>query len=359
MSLLRYQTEQLKAWFTPRADEQKQGQSLLLLDDALPITEALQQAKSQGARFALLGIPEDIGPRANLGQGGADLGWQAFLRCWLSLQANQFTDAAGPILLAGAVDCADLQQQSQTLDSSKPEQLQQLRQLCAKLDVRVEQAIQPLFDAGFDVMVIGGGHNNAYPIIKALAQQTGLPVSCANLDPHADFRALEGRHSGNGFSYAKAEQLLDHYFVLGLHELKNNRASLTALQQAGIEFISLQKLSPRREISWPEAVDQCVDFVASSEGAIGIELDTDSIELMPVSAFTSCGLSVKAAEQYVYQMAQLPRCRYLHLAEAAPGRHPAGQAGGMQHAGQVLAALCYAFIQARASLPAQTNASTA
>ncbi|SEA04759.1 formimidoylglutamase [Alkalimonas amylolytica] len=358
MALLRYQAERLQAWFNTRPKEQRQGQHLLLLDTSLPLTEALQQARQQGARFALLGIPEDIGPRANLGQGGANLGWQAFLQCWLSLQANQFTDTAGPILLAGEVDCGDLQQQSQTLDSSIPEQLQQLRQLCAELDVRVEQAIQPLFAAGFDVMVIGGGHNNAYPIIKALAKHTAMPVNCANLDPHADFRALEGRHSGNGFSYAKAEQLLGQYFVLGLHELKNNRDSLTALQQAGAEFISLQKLSPRLELSFAEALDQCVDFVANAEGAIGIELDTDSIALMPVSAFTSSGLSVQAAEQYVYQLAQLPRCRYLHLAEAAPVRHPAGQAAGMQHAGQVLASLSYAFIQARAALPDQTIAAT-
>ncbi|MEN3160104.1 formimidoylglutamase [Alkalimonas sp. NCh-2] len=358
MALLRYTTEQLNAWFKTRPAEQRQGQSVLLPDPALPIAEALQQARAKGARFALLGIPEDIGPRANLGQGGAELGWQAFLHCWLNLQANAFTQAAGPILLAGEVDCSKLLRQSRELDATNPAQLQQLRQLCAELDQQVEQAILPLFAAGFDVLIIGGGHNNAYPIIKALAKQTALPVSCANLDPHADFRPQEGRHSGNGFSYAKTEQLLDKYFVLGLHELKNNQASLDALQQAEAEFISLQKLSPRHEISWPEAVDQCIDFVANSEGAIGIELDTDSIEGMPVSAFTSSGLSVQAAEHYVYQLAQLPRCRYVHLAEAAPARHPAGIEAGMLHTGQVLATLCYAFIQARANLPDQTTSAT-
>ena len=32
-----------------------------------------------GIKYVLVGIPEDIGPRANVGNGGAELGWQAFL----------------------------------------------------------------------------------------------------------------------------------------------------------------------------------------------------------------------------------------------------------------------------------------
>ncbi|MDP4527606.1 formimidoylglutamase [Alkalimonas delamerensis] len=358
MALRIYTAAELAAWSSTRPNEQRLAQQLLLPDPSLPLHQTLQQARAQGARFAILGIPEDIGPRGNLGKGGAELGWQAFLKVWLNLQANQFSEAFGPVLLAGEVDCQDLLQQSQALDPQQPEQLSQLRQLCAALDQRVEDAVAPLFAAGFDLLVIGGGHNNAYPLIKALAQQSGQPVSCANLDPHADFRPQEGRHSGNGFSYAKAEQLLDKYFVLGLHELKNNQASLDAMRQAEVEWISLQALSPREELSWPEALDRCVDFVANSEGAIGIELDTDSIELMPVSAFTSSGVTVQAAERYIYQLAQLPRCRYLHLAEAAPSRHPAGVEAGLAHSGQVLSSLCYAFLQARAKLEAQTIAAT-
>jgi formiminoglutamase len=35
-----------------------------------------------------------------------------------------------------------------------------------------------------------------------------------NFDAHSDFRILEGRHSGNGFSYAYEEGFLKKYFIL-------------------------------------------------------------------------------------------------------------------------------------------------
>ena len=47
------------------------------------------------------------------------------------------------------------------------------------------------------------------------------------------------------------------------------------------------------------------------------------------------------------QLAKLPRSRYLHLAEAAPGQHPAGLSAGLNEAGQILAALVIAFIQGK------------
>ncbi|MCH8536519.1 MAG: formimidoylglutamase [Alkalimonas sp.] len=348
MALHRYQSADIAHWRKSRPQEERLADKLLFLSAELPLADALSAIRQQHCKVALLGIPEDIGPRANLGLGGADQGWSAFLSVWLNLQANAFSQPIGPVLLAGHVECADLQQQASKLDVSQPEQLQQLRALCNELDQQVEAVMAQLFQAGFYVIVIGGGHNNAYPLIKALATATEQAVHCANLDPHSDFRPLEGRHSGNGFSYAWQQQLLANYFVLGLHELKNSQASLTQLQQAGAEFVSLQALFTRQQISWQEALDRCIDFVADSTGAIGIELDTDSIELMPASAFTSTGLSVHQATQYVYQLALLPRSRYLHLAEAAPARHPAGQDAGMQHCGQVLAALCDAFMQAKA-----------
>ena len=54
-------------------------------------------------------------------------------------------------------------------------------------------------------IIIGGGHNNAYGNIKGLALAKGKPVNAINFDAHSDFRIMEGRHSGNGFSYAFEE----------------------------------------------------------------------------------------------------------------------------------------------------------
>jgi formiminoglutamase len=43
-------------------------------------------------------------------------------------------------------------------------------------------------------------------------------VNAINFDAHSD-RILEGRHSGNGFSYAYEEGFLKKYFIFGLHEI--------------------------------------------------------------------------------------------------------------------------------------------
>ena len=332
--------QQLERYCATRSGETRIGAAIQLPKLQLNLTEQLAQAKAAGCRFVLLGVPEDIGPRANLGQPGADGGWQAFLFKFLNLQNNDFI-AAADILLLGAIACDDLQQRAQNAD------IDLLRQLVAELDERLAAVAQAIFSAGLLPLVVGGGHNNSYPLLKALATVSGQRANSANLDPHSDFRPLEGRHSGNGFSYAHHAGYLQHYFVLGLHELKNSAATLAQLQQAGADYCSYQRIFVRRELSYQQALEQCIDFVVQDQGDIGIELDTDSISLMPVSAFTNCGISVQNAEQFVYQLAKLPRSRYLHLAEAAPAQHPAGMAAGNNEAGQVLAALVYAFIQGK------------
>ncbi|OBP16426.1 arginase [Rheinheimera sp. SA_1] len=353
-----YQAASLAAFQQLRSGETRLGETLFWPAADGDFNTALKQAKTAGVRFVILGIPEDIGPRGNLGNGGADLGFTAFLKRFLNLQANPFVDGSG-IWIAGEIHCDDLQQQSQSLDVKDPVQLAALRALCAQVDERVTPVVQAIFAAGLLPIVIGGGHNNALPILQALAQQTGAAVNAVNLDPHCDFRLLEGRHSGNGFSYAKAQQWLDRYFVVGLHELKNSAAALRQMQQAGVGFCSYQDIYLRQNCSFEQSLQLALDYFNADQPndlqhsiatPLGIELDTDSISMMPVSAFTNCGVTVSSAERYVYYFASLPQSRYLHLAEAAPSQHPAGLAAGMSEAGQVLTALVLAFIQAKTAI---------
>ena len=345
--LRRLQSADLANWQQHRSGEARLGAALHYLNPLLTLEDAFESAVQHGCRFALLGIPEDIGPRANLGNGGAELGFHAFLSRFINLQDNGFA-AAGQLLLAGEVECRDLQQRAAQLDAADPNQLTQLRQLCSELDQRVYSVVQAIFAAGLTPVVIGGGHNNALPILQALASYAGQAADAINLDPHCDFRLLEGRHSGNGFSYAARAGWLRKYFVVGLHELKNSTAALQQLTDAGAGYCSYQRIWQRRQLTLAQAIEQAVQFVGANENIpLGIELDTDSISGMPVSAYTNCGVTVADAEFYVWQLAQLPRVRYLHLAEAAPAQHPAGLQAGMNEAGQILSALVLAFIQAR------------
>jgi len=341
--LVSYRAASLAAFQQLRSGETRLGQSLYWPTQHGPLPEQLQQAKLNGVRFVLLGVPEDIGPRANLGQGGADLGWSAFVRKFINLQHNTALDP-GQIWLLGELDCADLQQQSQALTSSDPEQLAQLRTLCGQVDQRLIPLLRAIFSAGLTPILIGGGHNNAYGLLAALSQQLQRPVNAINLDPHADYRLREGRHSGNGFSYAKADGYLQHYLVMAMHELKNSQSSLEQMRSEGVDVLSYQQLFVRQQADWPTLLQQ---WQHQHDAPFGIELDTDAITGMPVSAYNSCGVSVQQAEHYVYLLASCQQSRYLHLAEAAPAQHPAGLAAGMNDAGQILSALVCAFVMAK------------
>ena len=255
----------------------------------------------------------------------------------------------------GHVECADLQARSESKTECEGEEVvstADLRDLCSELDDRVASVLQPLFTAGLCPIIIGGGHNNCYPILKSLClslrggtapEDTG--VNAINLDPHADFRAIEGRHSGNGFSYAHQEGYLHHYHVMGLHELKNNQAILDSLVAAHCTYDTYQSLFHRRQVSFEQALTTALQTVSRQD--FGVELDLDSITGMPVSAYNECGVGVDTAAQYVCQAAQHPQSRYLHLCEVAPRHHPAGRQAGDEAAGQILATLASAFIQTK------------
>src|SRR4051812_9903571 len=59
------------------------------------------------AKYVLLGIPEDIGVKGNMGIGGADTNWLPFLNAFLNTQSNDFLPGNN-ILLLGHFDFGDL-----------------------------------------------------------------------------------------------------------------------------------------------------------------------------------------------------------------------------------------------------------
>ncbi|ETW01371.1 hypothetical protein H310_06921 [Aphanomyces invadans] len=343
-----FQASDLQRLQSQRAGETRLGQALRFIHPELPLPQGLHEAKAQGVKYVIVGVPEDVGPRANFGNGGAALGFQSFLGRFLNVQANRFVKGS-EILLLGEVNLADIQNKAASLSASDEAQLAELRAYVQMIDERVSAVLKQVFDANLIPIVIGGGHNNAYPILQALSQSRGSGVDCINLDPHCDFRLREGRHSGNGFSYAHEAKYLSTYFVLGLHEVKNAQSALDQMAQAGAGFTSYQDIFIRRQTTFTQAVDKAITFIGGAEASkpVGLEVDTDSISGMPVSAMTNCGISVSDAEHYVYKVASelKNRVAYLHLAEAAPGQHPAGVGAGKSEAGQILTALVLAFVQ--------------
>lgn len=344
MSELSYlQLVESNHWVKVREHETKIGQAIHCLSAEGSYEQSLKDAWDNGQRVAIVGIPESIGVKANLGRPGAEGGWQAFLHSFLNLQKTGLL-STHELLLVGAVDCHDLMGQSDALDASDKHDLAELRRLCAMVDARVASVVEPLFAQGFEVIVIGGGHNNAYPLLRSLHQVSGHTVAAVNLDPHADFRATEGRHSGNGFSYAYMDGALEFYHVVGLHPGKNSASSLRQLSDAGMRYHSMHRLFER---PFHEVMDEVVAKADSWQRPLGIEVDVDVLTAVPASAINYSGLSLAQGFQFVKRLAELPDARYVHLAEAAPALCSAGFEEGLKQAGQVLCELTTAYLHGR------------
>ncbi|MCE9679934.1 formimidoylglutamase [Shewanella sp. AS1] len=324
-----------------REGETKLGQKLHCYDGKTPLADALTAAKNSGVRFVILGVGEDIGPRANLGRGGATDAFEATLSVWCNLQSNQFFSGESCLVL-GQIATDDLQLESDATADV-------LRAQVDVLDKRVIEVATQIIQAGLEPIVIGGGHNNAYGLLMATKNATNKAVAAVNLDPHSDFRPREGRHSGNGFSYAAASGALGYYHVLGLHELKNSQQTLEQLSAFGGQWHSLQAIWVRQELSLESALNEIITNLNDSGLPVAIELDLDAISNMPSSASTAAGVPLLDALKYVNRIASKTNVSYLHLAEGAPSCHVAGSVAGQREVGQSISELIYAYIQGRSA----------
>ncbi|MEZ4890225.1 MAG: formimidoylglutamase [Crocinitomicaceae bacterium] len=265
--------------------------------------EKLQVGLNSTAKFVLIGVQEDIGPQANLGKPGATNAFPAFLSRFVNMQSNRFL--SGDIIAIGGFV-------KQTTFFSTVEEG---KLLVDELDNMLIQLLTPLYQNNQIPILIGGGHNNAYALIAAYNKAKAKSLEVINLDPHADCRRLEGRHSGNSFSYAQENGFLTTYSVLGLHKAYNGENMLSYLdeQQFFYSFFEEYLLAPEKL-----TVD-LLDVLEKNDEVLGVELDLDCMKNMPTSAFTSSGLEVEQARKYLTKIARSGRqVAYVHLPEGAP-----------------------------------------
>lgn len=302
-----------------RKFETKLGERIQYISADGEWPEVLQQSP---AKYVLLGIPEDIGVKANEGNAGADTCWHPFLNSFLNIQSNDFLSGE-ELLLLGNFDFGDLKFLIESNAYNENEKLNAYRHAVNIIDEEVEQMTKTITAAGKIPLVIGGGHNNAYPIIKGAAKgihknkSTALAqINCINLDAHADYRTMEGRHSGNSFRYAEEDGYLGKYAVIGLHEnyLQQN-VYLDMYNNPFIQFCTYEDIFLHERKNFIQAISQATGF--TEDTYTGIELDLDSIENVLSSACTPCGISTLQARQYLNFVATDSKVAYLHICEGA------------------------------------------
>ncbi len=287
-NLKKYQQNDLNSIIKTRNGETKLGEKINL------------NWQADDVKFVILGIAEDIGVQVNRGVGGTHTAWESFINAFLNIQSTKML-LGTEIGIYGCLSFDDLKINSESVET---------------IDNEVVKVIFEITNLGKIPIIIGGGHNNAYPIIKGISQAKKQTINAINLDAHSDFRTQEGRHSGNGFRYAFDEGFLQKYAIVGLHENYNSQAIIDEISQnKNINFSFWEAIFLREKMTFKEAIQQAIDFTKNTP--TGIELDLDCVENVLSSAITPCGISPTQARQYIYQTATLADVAYLHICEGA------------------------------------------
>ncbi|WKW45648.1 formimidoylglutamase [Myroides sp. JBRI-B21084] len=280
-------------------------------------TQLVDFLNNTNAKFIVYGIKEFAGIKANFGRIGTKHAWDVFLPVFLNIQHNKFLKGQN-IAVLGCLDFEVYATEIEQLNPTEPKQLNRLHEIVNEIDKEVTYINQLIHRSGKKAIVIGGGHNNAYGNIKGLALANGNAVNVINFDAHTDFRALEGRHSGNGFSYAFHEGFLNAYCAFGVHENYLNKYMLQQFKEHSerLKMVTFEDLKVRFEKDFITSLNTIHRTLKSIP--YGIEIDVDAIENVASSAMSPCGFSVSEARQFVNQTAASVNAAYMHLCEGSP-----------------------------------------
>ncbi len=296
-----YTKNTIQKYLSKREGETKLGENIQFV-------ERIEDIKTVAAKYVLVGIPEDFGVRANCGIGGTQTAWEVFLTKFLNIQENQYQTGENVVLL-GAFNFSEEYQ-------NDGKDLKKLRARVSEIDQNVSELLIQIFKAGKISIIIGGGHNNSYPNLKAAALGFNKKINCVNLDAHADYRLKEGRHSGNGFRYAKEEGFLEKYYIIGLHENYNSKSLFDALNvDLNIDFTLFEEIKIRKKYTLQETFQKAQKFTKGNP--VGLEVDLDCIEGVLSSAMTPTGFSPNEARQFIYYFKENAAVAYLHICEGA------------------------------------------
>lgn len=246
-------------------------------------------------RYIILGISECIGPVANFGRKGSEQGFSAFLTYFSALPKSNFSiDFLGDISFVG----------------SFPKDISTAQDLVEELDDLVERVLEERVVAGQIPIIIGGGHNNALPIMRWASNHRPLK-KVINIDAHFDVRPTTVRHSGNAFSCAIEEGILEEYVALGIDPYATSDVLWDFVHEFDVKFVPFVEYLQGKELK-----EDLVFYTQDATG-YGLEIDLDCMENMPTSAQSPSGFHLNDVRKAINALNN-KNAVYLHLCEGAP-----------------------------------------
>jgi formiminoglutamase len=297
-----------------RSGEIKFGEKMITIPSGV---DPISFLKNSEAKYVLVGIPEDVGIQANFGRPGAASAWKTAINSIANIQHNRFCKG-NQLIVLGEIDVQEEMKEAKELDFKNIDDRLKLSKLVEKIDKEVSHIIFSIIKAGKTPIIIGGGQNNAYGNIKGAALAKGKSINAINFDAHSDFRILEGRHSGNGFSYAYNEGFLKKYFIFGLHENYVSKSVLDLIKKTEdrLRYNTYDSIKVRSEKNFFQEIIAAHEFIKTD--SYGIEIDLDAIPNIASSAMTLSGFSIEELRQFIAYFGKHKNATYLHISEGAP-----------------------------------------
>lgn len=345
MSHFHYYTKQeLLEHVKLRKYETKLGERLRVLEPGIDALNLHGDAK-----YVCFGIPESIGILGDHGTRGAETTWFHFVNSFLNIQSSDQC-SGDEIILAGYFDFSPVIDVIENNFTNFEERINACRHAVANIiDEEVENFVKQIVLAGMIPVVIGGGHNNAYPIIKAeskslfkMGKTKKAAVNVINLAATADYKIMEGRHSGNPFRYAMEEGFLNRYAVIGLQENVNPQSMMDDLYgNVNIHYHTYEEIFVEERLNFIQSIAQSFSFI--DDGPIAMEIDLDVVSSVNSSGQNPSGISVNETRQFVRFSGHYPNVCSLHICEGATAQLH----GDSQQLAKLIAFLVTDFVKSR------------
>ncbi len=176
-----------------------------------------------------------------------------------------------------------------------------------------------------NIIHIGGGHDHAYPFLKALESNTKIKnILILNLDAHCDTRIDNKHHSGTPFRNFTDETSKNVYLIqYGLHNYANAKSTLKPIKNGSEKHYSVFKA--RENSNGFNKLDknlfEDLPFELGDDTFIFLSLDCDAIEsstMEAVSAVNHEGIPLSYIQLIIDKVKCLPGPRAFGIYEYNP-----------------------------------------
>lgn len=256
--------------------------------------------------YVIFGIPEDLGNFANSSKIGAFKTWKRVVKNLTNLNRNTITTPK-KVLILGHLDFKKIQKKLLSYNPERKKDIAKARRKVELIDQKVTYVVHQIIKAGKTPIIIGGGPNNAYGILKGASLAMNKRLNCVNLSSQTGFMKKEGRHSGNGFSYAYAEGFLKNYFIMGVNTETTADIVLKTLDKIkAVKYCSIQDFKNKNN----KQIRRATKLVTATP--FGLEIDYGILNSFQEAIDTY----PQEINDTLTHFSQFPEVSYLHISNA-------------------------------------------